>query len=101
MIQHVVFFKFKPGTPDAEIQAIAQGLGELPGVISEIRRFDFGRDVVRSERSYDFALVSTFDDLDSLKRYQVHPRHQAVAARIRAISESVLAVDFELNKAMA
>jgi len=95
MITHVVFFKFKPETTTAEIQQLAEGLGGLPGKIEDIREFRFGKDVVRSERSYDFGLVSGFDDLDAMQRYQVHPEHQKVVAHVKAITSSVVAVDFE------
>ncbi len=94
MITHVVFFKFKPETTPTEIQQLADGLGGLPQQIDEIREFRFGADVLRSERSYDFGLISSFDDLDALQRYQVHPEHQKVVAHVKAICSSVIAVDF-------
>lgn len=94
MITHAVFFKFKPETTSAEIQRLADGLGGLPHQIEEIREFRFGPDVLRSERSYDFGLISSFDDLDALQRYQVHPEHQKVVSHVKAISSSVVAVDF-------
>jgi len=96
MIQHVVFFKFKAETSEEQVDAIADGLSGLPERIEEIRGFVFGRDVIRSERSYDFALVSTFDDLAALDRYQVHPEHQKVVALVKAAAQSVVAVDFEM-----
>lgn len=95
MITHVVLFKFKAETTEAELQLLAEGLGALPQVIEEIREFRFGADVVRSERSYDLALVSSFDDLDALQRYQVHPEHQKVLAHVKAIASGIVAVDFE------
>ena len=95
MITHVVFFKFKPGTTAGDIQKLTDGFRGLPGVIEEIREFRFGANVIRSERSYDYGLVSSFDDLDAMQRYQVHPRHQEVVAHVKAISASVVAVDFE------
>ena len=95
MITHLVFFKFNQETTDAQIQQLAEGLGGLPQQIEEIREFRFGADVIRSERSYDFGLVSSFDDLDALQRYQVHPEHQKVVAHVKSISSSVVAVDFE------
>lgn len=94
MITHMVFFKFHPGTTQADVDKLADGLAGLPDVIAEIREFRFGADVIHSERSYDFGLVSSFDDLDALQRYQVHPEHQKVVAHVKAISSSVLAVDF-------
>ena len=95
MITHVVLFKFKPETTEDQIQQLAEGLGALPQLIEEIREFRFGIDVVRSERSYDLGLVSSFDDLDALQRYQVHPEHQKVVAHAKAIASNVTAVDFE------
>ncbi len=95
MLKHVVFFKFKKDTAEASIAEVLEGLRGLPGIISEIKGFEFGRDVVRSERSYDMALVSVFDSLDSMKRYQVHPAHQAVVEKLKKICDSILAVDFE------
>jgi hypothetical protein len=95
MITHVVLFKFKPEATEAEIQKLAEGLGDLPQVIEEIREFRFGADVIHSERSYDLGLVSSFDDLEALQRYQVHPEHQKVVAQVKSIASGVVAVDFE------
>lgn len=95
MITHIVLFKFKPETTEDQIQQLAEGLGGLPEVIDEIREFRFGRDVLRTERSYDLGLISSFDSLEALQRYQVHPEHQKVVAHVKAIASGVVAVDYE------
>jgi len=95
MLKHVVFFKFKPETTEAEIEKLATGLGALPEIIPEIREFVFGRDIVRSERSYDFGLVTSFDDRAALDRYAIHPDHQLVVTQVKAICSSVVAIDFD------
>ncbi len=94
MLKHIVLFKFKPGTKDADIINAEKGLAGLPARISEIKRYEFGQDVVQSDRSYDFALVSEFDDLEALKRYRMHPYHLAVVNQLGMISDSIIAVDF-------
>jgi len=94
MIKHIVFMKFKAGVTDKDIAEIEKGLGGLPGRIPEIKEYQFGRDIVRSERSYDFALVSAFEDMEALKRYQVNQYHLPVVAKVKELSESILAVDF-------
>jgi len=94
MIKHIVFMKFKKGVTDKDIAELEKLMGALPGTIPEIKEYLFGRDVVRSERSYDFALVSAFDDLDALKRYQPHPAHQPALAKVKELSQTILAVDF-------
>jgi len=95
MLKHVVFMKFKEGITEAEISSLEKGLGALPAKIPEIKGFQFGRDVVHSERSYDFALVSDFENMEAMKRYQVHPDHVPVVGMVRSMSASILAVDFE------
>ena len=95
MITHIVLFKFKTEATETEIQQLAEGLGGLPQLIEEIREFRFGADVIHSERSYDLGLVSSFEDLDALQRYQVHPEHQKVVAHVKTIASNVVAVDFE------
>ncbi len=96
MIKHIVFMKFKKGITDKNIAELEKLMAALPGRIPEIKEYLFGRDIVHSERSYDFALISAFDDLDALKRYQPHPDHQPVLAKVKELSEAILAVDFKV-----
>ncbi len=94
MITHVVLLKFKPGIGDADISGLEALLDDLPNKIEEIKMFEFGRDIVRSDRSYDFALLSLFANRPALGRYQKHPAHQPVAERIKVMCASVITVDF-------
>lgn len=94
MITHVVLFKVDG--PDGEgTGRILKGLRGLQDRIEVIREWDVGYDVVKSERSYDLALVATFDDLDALEEYRVHPAHQEVVAIIHAVEATTVVVDFE------
>lgn len=97
MIRHIIFFKFKPSITETEIGKLEAGLGALPGKIPEIREYEMGRDIVRSERAFDFALVSSFDDMESVRRYREHPEHQKVLKLIDEICSSIRSVDFETN----
>ena len=99
MLHHIVLFKFKPDTDDEQVAALETMLEALPEQIIEIQLYEFGRDVVRSDRSYDFALVSGFANLAAMQRYQVHPEHQKVIAHVREICKDVRAVDFETQYA--
>ena len=94
MLTHVVLFKFKAETTAEQIAQLEAGLKGLPALIAEIREFRVGRDVIRSERSYDLGLVSAFDDLAAMQRYQVHPAHQEVVALVKSLCSGVVAVDF-------
>ncbi len=95
MIRHVVFFKFKPETTEAERNDLQNRLRVLPEKISVIQSFEVGFDVVRSPRSFDLALVSAFADLAALGEYAKHPEHVPVVERAREICEQIAAVDYE------
>jgi Stress responsive A/B Barrel Domain len=95
MINHVVLMKFKPDVNDDAIDALEKSLDDLPNKIVEIQTYEFGRDRVHSEKSYDFALVSLFANLEAMKRYQEHPAHLKVLQKIKTLSENIIVVDFE------
>ncbi|MEA2109419.1 MAG: Dabb family protein [Pseudomonadota bacterium] len=96
MLRHLIFLKFKPEVTDAEINAIEKGLAALPAAIPEIQSFEFGRDIIHSDRSFDFALVSTFADPEALKRYQLYPAHQEVLVLVKAACNQIATVDFQV-----
>jgi hypothetical protein len=95
MLHHIVLFKFKADVDEAAVKDLEDRLDALPNAIKEIQTYEFGRDIVRSERSYDFALVSGFANLEAMKRYQVHPDHQKVVDLVRGLCDDIRAVDFE------
>ena len=95
MINHVVLIKFKAGVKDTDIDALEKMLDPLPNKIIEIQTYEFGRNLVHTERSYDFALVALFANLDAVRRYQEHPAHLKALQKITRLSESILSVDFE------
>jgi hypothetical protein len=90
----MVMFKLRADVSEAAFAELEQQLADLPGQIAEIESLDFGLDVVRSERSYDFGLLAGFRDLEALKRYQEHPEHQKVLEILKTFAEQIIAVDF-------
>ncbi|MGD9079246.1 MAG: Dabb family protein [Desulfobacterales bacterium] len=95
MINHVMLMKFKPDVNDDAIADLEKSLDDLPNKILEIQAYEFGRDRVHSEKSYDFALVSLFANLEAVKRYQEHPAHLKVLQKITRLTDNIIVVDFE------
>ena len=95
MINHVMLMKFKPDVNDDAIADLEKSLDDLPNQILEIQTYEFGRDRVHSEKSYDFALVSLFANLEAVKRYQEHPAHLKVLQKITRLTDNIIVVDFE------
>ena len=95
MINHVVLIKFKAGIKDTDIDTLEKNLDDLPNRVVEIQTYEFGRDLLQTAKSYDFALVALFANLDAVQRYQEHPAYLKVLQQINRLSESILTVDFE------
>lgn len=93
MIQHIVMWKFRPGT-EAEARAFLDGLRGLYGVIPQIRSQQVGVNVAPG--NYDAVLISTFDSLADLEAYKTDPRHVKVSALCKAIRTDRVAVDCEV-----
>jgi hypothetical protein len=93
MIEHVVLAKFKPEVTEADVAEPGKKLATLPAIIPEIKGYDFGKDV-RPEKTLDFALVSTFEDMAAVKRYLMQPDHVVVGKYIRSLCENLQVIDF-------
>ena len=92
MLTHIVLFKLKDR---AVIDEARERLAALDSQIDELRSLEVGIDVVQGERSFDIALVATFDDLAGLEAYRVHPKHVEVANYIKAESSAVVSADYD------
>lgn len=95
MITHIVFFKLHE--PNSEnIAAVSKSLLSMEGEIDLLRHIEVGIDIIRTERSYDIALVTKFDSLADLQAYQVHPYHtREVIPFMKASCISIVAVDYQ------
>lgn len=93
----MVFFKMNPEVSVEETQRLADSLRELKETTEGLMKECLvGFDVLPSERSYDIILDSTFDSLDHLQKYLVHPNHMTVVKEIRRLCSSVAKVDHEI-----
>jgi hypothetical protein len=94
MLTHIVCWKYKPETTEAEIAEHTAKLRALPDVIPNILSFSVGRDILHLERSFDTGLVATYPDRAALDFYTDHPQHQEVATLGKQIAEKTISVDF-------
>jgi hypothetical protein len=82
-------------TDPADARATKARLEALVGVVPELLSLQVDLDVLRSEASWDLALVSTHADLDGLSAYQAHPAHAAFLEWLRPRLSARASVDAE------
>ena len=100
MIKHIVMFKLKEwaegGDRAANINALKAKLVALPAQIEEIKFFEVGINFLQASVAYDLVLVSEFESIDALHKYQKHPEHVLVADFVGKTCESRIVVDYVL-----
>jgi hypothetical protein len=105
MIAHVILFKPKPELTAEQRQAVLDGLSAAARGIPTIRRMRVGRRVRHGlpgyeqmmREDFEYAVVVEFDDVEGLKAYLAHPRHQAIGRHFTEASSAALAYDYELE----
>ncbi len=89
MIRHVVLFRRKAGTSDAEIADVLAGIEALADVVPGILATSSGADCSPEGMQRGMTHGFTLDFVDAAARdaYLVHPDHQAAGARLVAATE--------------
>lgn len=69
-------FRWADEVSDEAKAAVAAGLSELPAVIPQIRRYEFGPDLALRDGTWDFVVVAEFDDPQGYLAYSADATHQ-------------------------
>lgn len=94
MLVHIVMFQFKEENKEANMAQVKGMLEALEEKIDTLKSMEVGIDISRSERSFDLALISTFDDQAGLNAYAIHPAHLEVVALIKEVTLLSKVVDY-------
>lgn len=99
MIKHIVMWKFKDfaqgRTKKENMTLIKEMLEELPEKIDFIRSMEIHFNVNMKNTMYDAVLISTFDSLEDVEAYRVHPEHKAISSYVSLVRENRASVDYE------
>lgn len=95
-LKHAVFFKFKEGTPEADVRAVEAGLASLPAKIDAIKAFEWGTNnsPETHDQGFTHCFMFTFESEAGLQQYADHPAHRAEAARLIPLMEKIRVIDF-------
>ena len=91
MVKHVVMYKLI--SPDDADEMIRRFLS-MRGKIEVLKSLYAGKNEVKSDRSYDVALICEFDSLSDLEIYANHEVHVPVKQYVHSVIERAHSVDF-------
>ncbi|TDQ52152.1 Dabb family protein [Actinorugispora endophytica] len=96
-IRHIALFRWIEGVTPEQVERVEALLGRLPGVIPELRGYEFGADLGIGAGNYDFAVVADVEGEPGFLAYQRHPDHQAALAVIKPMLADRAAVQFNID----
>lgn len=98
MVKHIVMWKFKEfaqgRTKQENLALVKSMLEQLPGKIDFIRSMEVHLNENPKEGMFDAVLVSTFDSLEDVERYRVHPEHKAISSYVSLVREERASADY-------
>jgi hypothetical protein len=95
MVTHVVLMKFKNENKQSNMERAKALLEDMLGKVPSLRALEVGLNGVPSERAFDLALITRFDDFAGLSAYAVDPVHVEVKRFLGEVLETSYVVDFE------
>lgn len=96
MIRHVVLYTIKDDHK-AKIPQLVDNFYSMKGKIPGLIELESGGDELRSERSYDLALITVFESWEAFRAYQTHPAHLPVKAAMHEARSGSVSVDYEIR----
>ena len=97
MIRHVVMYTIKDDYKE-KIPQLVENFYSMKGKIPGLVELEAGGDELRSERSYDLALITVFESWEAFRAYQTHPAHQPVKAVMHEARSGSVSVDYEIKR---
>jgi hypothetical protein len=100
VFRHVVLFKFKDGTTDAQVKKVVDAFRELKNKVDVIKDFEYGTDVSTENRAQGFThcFFVTFADDKGRDAYLPHPAHKDFGSLVGPLLDKVLVVDYWVQK---
>ena len=95
MIRHVVMWELHD---PAQAGAFRDALAACNHLVDGMRGYELAAKSASLPASVDVCLIATFDDADALQRYQQHPTHRAISARIAPLRKQRHVLDFEIQR---
>lgn len=94
MIRHIVMFKIREEF-QSEIPELVKNFYAMKGKIEGMLELEAGADFLGSDRSYDLALITVFENRAAFDAYQSHPVHLPVKKRMHEVRCASVACDYE------
>ncbi len=95
-LRHAVFFRWKPGLPETEVEKMDAEIRAFPQSIAQIQTFEAGVNVSIEpfDAGFTHCYLVTFADEGALAEYIEHETHMALVGKLEATVKDVRVFDW-------
>ena len=93
MVKHIVFMKLEDNSEKNKV-LVKDKLISMKGRINVLKEIEVGINFNNSDRAYDIALVTLFENKEDLKAYAVDEIHLEVIDFLKSINTITKVVDY-------
>lgn len=95
-LRHVVLFKFKSTSSEADIETVRKAFSALPKKIKEIKDYEWGinNSPEGLDKGFTHCFFVTFKSEEDRAVYLPHPAHKAFVDVLKPHLEDVLVIDY-------
>jgi hypothetical protein len=104
MLLHIVLFRPKPGIRESDRQAMLDALRIASTEIPSVKRFQIGMRITHGgayeklmPEDYPYAAVVELEDVEGLKTYLEHPKHEELGKLFYGLLDRGLVYDYEIS----
>ena len=101
MIKHIVFWRLNEAAYGNDKQINTKLLQEkllaMDGKVDDLLKVEVGFDFSNEKDSCDVVLYSEFENKEALRRYQIHPDHEAIKKWLSEVRYERRVVDYEIS----
>lgn len=96
LLRHVVLFKFKDSTTQADIKKVEYAFNALPGKIPQIKGYEWGTNNSPEglDKGFTHCFFLTFNSEEDRAIYLPHPDHEAFGTVLGPHLDDVLVIDY-------
>jgi len=76
-------------------RVVKEKLMSMKGKIESLKEIEVGLNFAKSQRAYDIALITVFEDKEGLKNYATHKVHLPIIEFLKSIDTVTKVVDFK------
>ncbi len=91
---HQVLVAYKEGTPSSHIDEAAKLVESFSETIEDVISAKVTRNVIQGPRNVDVSFTTTFETIEALDAFKVHPEHKKLAEFDKPQIQNIAVIDY-------